>query len=1136
MQTRPQAGFERFDRGDRRLVAVCLAVIALGTAVGTTLFSKAFPEASIDFRVTREEARRVAERGLAARGFDVEGRTALGVFDHDDEAKVFLERELGLAKAVPLLGREVPVWRWSFRFVRPLSKGELRAFVSPAGELLSFRRMLPEKTAAADAGPERARAMAEETLRTHRGLDPAALKLVEATEEKRPARVDRTFVWESKELRWNGAAMRYLVEVQGDRVGRSSLWLDVPEAWRQGYATLRSKNRAAGAVATFGLALTALALVVAFFDRLRRRDVKWRWALAFAGTGTVLQMAASLNELPVTLFSYDTTEGWGSFLAQALLSEFGAACLLGLLLLLLVAGGEPEYRESFPDKPALGRVFSRRAFGTKRVFLGLLAGYALTAGFFAYQVLFYLAADRLGAWSPADVPYSNLLGTSFPWLGVLLMGFVPATTEEFSSRMFSIPFLARFSPRWVAVAVPALIWGFAHSAYPNQPFFIRGVEVGLAGIVIGAVMLKLDLFPLLVWHFTVDAVYTSLILVRSTNTYFAVSGALAAGVLLLPLLVAGVLALKRGGFEAQSGLTNGEVGSAPPPWPGASSQAPAIVAPRPLSTTHVATAAAVSVGVLLLVWTVLPRGGLDARLTVSRADAIAAAQAFVRSQGDDPELYRAVAESGSALPSLEDAGETGAGLIPYRWEGNAELWLLTHGGMPALRSWATTRLPGPVWQVRLARERDRHRWWVVVDARDGRVTGFSRGLPEEEAGASLSAEEALETAKAAAAARGIDPATLVVVSSNAEERKARRDHRIVFEVPSQSAGEARRRVTVSVAGAKPSLVATALKLPEEWVRGRARSTTATYVSLALKVAGFGTVIGLGLLALLKAHRAGRMRWREAAGWAALLTVPALLERASDLPTLLKTWSADMPLPVWGVTAAIGVSVGLLLSYALALGAAGLVTAAAPHALGLLRRPLAGGGTRALRGAAATVLLVFAARGLRSSLQAAFPAAAGTGGFGFPPGIDGWLPAATVLSSATELALLVAGGAALAALLFRDLAPTTGTRAFLGLATLGCWAPLDARTYAEVAVPLVSGALPAVALAAGVAFFLKDDPWAYVFTAVGVAVLRGGATLVTSGVTPWVASGGVCFAVGLLVVLAPGWRNEEPATPPTSRAA
>jgi len=1126
----------RLTRADGRFVAVCVAVIVLGTAVGTRYFSRAFPEASIDFRVTREEARRVAERELSARGFDVAGKKALGVFDHDDLAKVFLERELGLAKAVPLLGREAPVWRWSFRFVTPLEKGELRAFVAPTGELLSFRRILPEGAAAKDAGPEKARSLAEETLRAHRGLDPASLRLVEAREEKRTARVDRTYVWESGTLRWNGAAVRYLVEVQGDRVGRSSLWLDVPEAWRQEYATLRSKNQAAGAAATFGLVLTAIALVVAFFERLRRHDVKWRWALGFAVAGTVLQMAASLNELPIALFSYDTTEGWASFLVQALLSEFGAACLLGVVLLLLVAGGEPEYREAYPEKPALGRVFSRKAFGTKKVFLGLLAGYALTAAFFAYQVLFYLAADRLGAWSPAEVPYSNLLGTSFPWLAVLLMGFVPATTEEFSSRMFSIPFLRRFAPGWVAVVVPALIWGFAHAAYPNQPFWVRGVEVGLAGVVIGVVMLKLDLFPLLVWHFTVDAVYTSLILVRSSNAYFAVSGALAAGLLLLPLVVSGLLAWRRGGFAGEEGLSNGEVGSAPPPWPGASSEAPVVAAPRPFSARHLVVASLVAVAVLLATRTLLPRGGLEAPIRVSRAEAIEAARAFVRAEGDDPDRYLVVAESGSALPSLEDASESGAGLIPYRWERNAERWLLAHGGREALRRWATRLLPGPVWQVRLARERDRNRWWVVVDARNGRVTGFARGLPEEAPGASLTPAEALAKAREAARRTGVDPAALVVVSSNAEERRARRDHRIVFEVAGQAAGEARRRVTVEVAGERPSVVATALKLPEEWARGQARSTAATYAALAVKVAGVGTLVGLGLVTLLRAHRAGRFRWREAARWAVLLTLPALAGRVSDLPTTLRSWPADMPLATWAVTAAIGVTVGLLFSYALALLSVGLVTAAAPHAIGLLRRPLPGTAGRALRAAAATALLVFAARGLRGSLEAAFPEAAGVGGFPFPPGVEGWLPAASALASATELALLLAGGAALAALFFRMLEPAPAVRALLAAVVAGCWAPLDARTFGELAVSLVSGALPAAALAAGALLFLKDDAWAYAFTAVGVVLLRDGALLTGSGVTPWIASGGLCLAAGLLVLLAPGWRREGPTLPTPSPPA
>ncbi len=1122
---------ERLSGRDGRFVALCVAVIVAGTAVGVPLFPRAFPEASIDFRVTREEARKVAERELARRGFDVAGRRVLAIFDHDDTAKVFLERELGLEKARPLLGGEVPVWRWSFRFVRPLEKGELLAFVAPSGELLSFRRILPEGAPGGDPGPAWARALAEETLRAHRGLDATALKVVEEKEEKRPARVDRTFVWESRTLSWKGAAMRYLVEVQGDQVGRSTLWLEVPEAWRQEYATLRSKNHAAGAAATFGLVLTAVALVAAFFGRLRRRDVPWRTAIGFGLAGAALQAAASLNELPLTLFWYDTTESWGTFVGQAVLADLGSACLLGVALLLLVAGGEPEYREAYPDKPALGRLFTRRAFGTKRFFLGLLAGYALTAGFFAWQVLFYLSAERLGAWSPADVPYSNLLGTMFPWLGVLLMGFVPATTEEFSSRMFSIPFLQRFAPTWVAVGLPALIWGFAHAGYPNQPFWVRGVEVGLAGVVVGVVMLRRDLFPLLVWHFTVDAVYTSLLLVRSSSPYFVVSGLLSAGALVLPLVVAGALAWRRGGFVPESGLTNGEVGSAPPLSAGEIDEAPAFAAPKPLpSRTVIVLLAGAAVLILAGAAAFLPSGKLDAEARVTRTKAIAAARAFVRGQGDDPARYLATARIDSALPALEEAGATGRGLLPYRWERSAERWLMEEGGPETLRHWAGGVLPGPVWQVRLARERDRHAWWVVVDARDGRVVSFARDLPEEEAGATLAPDAALARAREAARARGIDPDGLAVVSAVEKERPARRDHRIVFESTEDAAGEARRRVLVDVAGGRASLVATALKLPEEWVRARRRSTGATWAALGAKVAGFGTVVGLGLVVLLLAHRAGRIRWREASRWAALLTLPALLERASRLPTLLRSWPQETPLAAWAVSATLGVLVGLLVSYALALVACGLVTAAAPQAFGLVGRPFPGARVRALLAGGVTVLLVLSARRLADGVRGLFPASAGLGGFDLPPGVDGWLPAASSLASATELALLAAGGAAIAALVARELRPSRVGWLVLGLSVTGCWAPLEAWDAAEVIVPLVVGALPAAALALGAALLLKDDPRAFAVAAAGIVLLPQGAALAASGVSSWALSGGLCLAAAILVALAPV-RGESGAIPP-----
>ena len=1118
----------RFDRRDRLFVLACLAVIALGAAVGRAGFTRAFPEASIDFKVTRDEAVKRGADALKASGFSVEGMRALATFDVDDEAKVFLERTLGLRKANPLFATDVPVWRWAVRWVTPLEKLEYRSAVAPDGRVLSVRRLLPEKAAAPDPGDAAARALAEEALRKDRGLEPGSLRFIRAEVEKRPARTDRIFEWESNTIRFGDAAMRYLVEVQGDRVGRTSLHLEVPEKWRRDYQTLRSKNLAAGSVATFGLILTFGAVLVVFLQRVRRKDVKWRLALTFAAVGAALQLLASLNELPIRLYDYDTAEAWSGFLAMALLGDVAGAVALGAALFLLVAAGEPLFREAYPGQPALGRILSPRAFRSKRFFRGLLLGYAMTAFFFAYQVVFYIGAERFGAWAPAEVPYSSLLGTSFPWLGVLVMGFMPATTEEFSSRMFSIPFARKFAPGWVAVIVPAFIWGFAHSTYPNQPFYIRGLEVGLAGVLIGLVFLKAGMLPILVWHFTVDAVYTALLLVRSTNAYFVISGAAAALVLLLPMAVALVLYFRSGGFAPDDDLSNAAVGSAPEP-PRAVEHAPAACAPpRAIDPRRLALAVGLSLVVLFLSRVVLPHATPwdGTALTVDRAGAKAAADAFLRTQKDDPAAYLAAVTHATALPGLEDPSETGAGLIPYGVSDGAVRWLLERGGMPLLTTWATAVLPGPVWNVRYVRALDEHGMTAAVDARTGKVVAFRRTFPEAEKGASP--DEDTSRAKAVEVLRtfGEDPAKWIGVSASGENRKARRDTRVVFESKADRVGEAARRLFVSLAGDVPSLYATALKVPEEWVRRREKSTPPKYAALVWKILGLGTLVGLLVVELVKVARAGIVPWKRALALGALLTLPALLARAAGLPVVLSQYDSQFTLPVFAVIAGVGLVVGLLVSFLLAFLAAGLVLAVRPDATAAFRRG-AIDGRRALLAAAAAVLLVVAARALARSIGAAFPLEAGAAEFPFPPGVQGLLPAASVLDAVTSRFLLLAGGAAFGALLLADVLKKPSVRVLMAVFAAGAFAPLDTRTWGELLVPVLAGSIVGAAFLAALAAVLKDDPRAYVFTAAGLGLAGGAADLLTSGVPWWTLNGALAAAV-LLALLA--WRGFDRPAP------
>src|SRR6185436_2203945 len=140
-------------------------------------------------------------------------------------------------------------------------------------------------------------------------------------------------------------------------------------------------------------------------------------------------------------------------------------------------------------------------------------------------------------------------------------------SEEFLFRVFAIPFLRKLvRSMLVAVVLAGFLWGFGHAGYPQQPFYIRGVEVGIGGVALGLVMLRWGILPTLVWHYSVDAMYSAMLLIRSQSLYFRLSGAAAAGIIVLPLVVALVFYLRRGGFEPESGILNGdETGAAETP-------------------------------------------------------------------------------------------------------------------------------------------------------------------------------------------------------------------------------------------------------------------------------------------------------------------------------------------------------------------------------------------------------------------------------------------------------------------------------------------------------------------------------------------------------------------------------------------
>ena len=915
---------ERFGAADRKFVVVCLAVAVVCGAVALRYFGRAFPEASIQFTVNRTESRDVARDWLSAQGLETAGLKHAATFDYDDETKTFLERKLGLDGAQTVYGTQVRLWRWQHRWFRPHQKEEFLVDVTSGGEVAAFAHLLAEDAPGATLEPDSARVLAESFLRSTMRLQLSDYEFVEATSTRLPNRVDHAFTWKKLglELGDPDASYRVQVLVAGDRPAAYDEFLDIPQAWQDDYAHLRARNETAALVATVFLLLTWVAMLGTIVLRIRDRDVRWGIVMGFGSVACVLQLLSALNGFDMQKFGYETQDSYASFVTRFLLQAIFGALAFGGIIALLTAAAEPVYRERYPEKVALAGYFTRRGLRTKRFFKEVLLGLVLMLFFAAYQSIFYVFAAQRGAWAPLEVPYDNMLTTAIPWALVLFIGFFPAVSEEFTSRMFSVPFLDTLlgrarAPRWLALAlaivVSSFVWGFAHSNYPNQPFWIRGVEVGIAGIIVSFVMLRWGILAALVWHYTVDAFYTSLLMLRSGSSYFVASGAVTAGIMVVPLVAALVLYWRRGGFEPESGLRNLDF---PRPRSAVESAvrvlaAPAHIVHEAIAGRRVAVGATVAAALLLLYFVPAEKPGHGIVLRSDREAAIAAGRATMASFAADPDSYRVAVHLAS------------------RYESSDGRYVLERASIARLNDIYTAHLRTPVWRVRFFRPDEREEYLfnfpvdqpassreVAAPAANGGpapavptlpIWAFEHVLPDSAPGDSLPTDTAQALAGEFLRAEGIDPATFELKESSSEKKKARVDHVFEWQVPDTTLGDAGIRYRVEVRGGEVAGQRPYLHLPEAWLRAYEESSVLDWISWGLSLGIMGTAVFLAVVLFVGAVRARRFPWGLGLRWGAvaagLVLVLAALRWRSDL---VPRYETEFPWQLFLVGIAISV--------------------------------------------------------------------------------------------------------------------------------------------------------------------------------------------------------------------------------------
>ena len=326
-----------------------LAVGAIVAGLIVAIARPPKPTLGPEFTVDRQHVVATADSMLISRGgtpADWKRLTGIGT-DTMDAWPRFLRQHKLVPEAQRFATTYEPATWWTVRYVQTAGNAaqrteEWRVRVWPDGKPLDARHVVPDSASRGTADSVALRLIALAAL-AREGVDTSKLKESEVKETARPARRDATVTYTDTSVKLpDSAAARAWVQIAGDEPLVARRGIELPEAFlRADRARQTTRMLIAGVSVLLLLVLVVTGAIVVKRSRPIIVDdgtLDRRQTFIFVGALVVLGALSGLNSLPSELFSYDTTQPWGSFLTTVALGSVvtivSALIVLGLLLAL----------------------------------------------------------------------------------------------------------------------------------------------------------------------------------------------------------------------------------------------------------------------------------------------------------------------------------------------------------------------------------------------------------------------------------------------------------------------------------------------------------------------------------------------------------------------------------------------------------------------------------------------------------------------------------------------------------------------------------------------------------------------------------------------------------------------------------
>src|SRR5487761_2069469 len=253
------------------------------------------------------------------------------------QARKFVRREVGERAYRALVGGPLapPVWE-----VRYASFGgdvveraeEWRVTVATDRSIRTIIHALPEGRPGASLPRQAALERAERELHARFGVDAAALPLVAADEQQRPARTDWSFVFGDPRVNvGNGGEARYAVAIGGDQVTAAGRFVHIPETWLRAESARDNRLQVLALAGFAGFLAAGLAALIVGIRSWVRHRVDTRALRGVMAATFALVVLSALNGWPVVAMQLSTTDPVASQLAIRLLAGVASAAAVALL-------------------------------------------------------------------------------------------------------------------------------------------------------------------------------------------------------------------------------------------------------------------------------------------------------------------------------------------------------------------------------------------------------------------------------------------------------------------------------------------------------------------------------------------------------------------------------------------------------------------------------------------------------------------------------------------------------------------------------------------------------------------------------------------------------------------------------------